>query len=533
MRSTRSRWEASIALFALGIAVIFGIMRLINFAHGELIMAGAYAVVLISLPAPVLIPVTLVIVVALALVMERVAFRPVRHAGAATLLITSFALSFSAPERRGAHLGVAAANDRLRVRPRPARSGSVRSRSRSSTWSSSRVTLVLLVAVSLFFRRTTLGTQMRAAAEDFRMARVLGIRANTVVAAGIRALGAARRGAAILLTAQTGTVSPTIGVSIVLFAFIATIVGGMGSLPGAVLGGFSIGALTVALQALAPARPQAIPRRVRLRRRARCSRRPAAGAHARTRRPSRERIPRRARLRDVLRQLADRRSRRRPPVDVAVQLHVAARPMHGARPRRSSPRASGRSLALMALACAVALVTFALGPSSLDRVVVGMVINLIVVVGLYTFVGISGVFSFGHAAFMAIGAYAGAILVIPPETKKFVLPELPDFLAERAPRPAPGDHRRGRAGRRVRARSLAFRSLVCPGLTAGLATFAVLSDRERRGAELAAGHARHVRRVRDPDDDDDLGSAWLGACRDGRRVGVSALADRPSPARLA
>ena len=77
----------------------------------------------------------------------------------------------------------------------------------------------------------------------------------------------------------------------------------------------------------------------------------------------------------------------------------------------------------------MALVRWALGPDSLDRVVVGMVINLIVVVGLYMFVGISGVFSFGHAAFMAIGAYAGAILVIPPETKAFVLPDLPGFLA--------------------------------------------------------------------------------------------------------
>src|SRR3954463_15825018 len=75
------------ALFALGIAVIFGIMRLINFAHGELIMAGAYVLVLVSLPGPALIPLTVVTVIALAVAMERVAFRPVRHAAPATLLI--------------------------------------------------------------------------------------------------------------------------------------------------------------------------------------------------------------------------------------------------------------------------------------------------------------------------------------------------------------------------------------------------------------------------------------------------------------
>ena len=82
------------ALFALGVAVIFGIMRLVNFAHGELIMAGAYAIVLISLPRRLLIPLTLAVVVALALAMERIAFRPVRDASPATLLITSFALSY-------------------------------------------------------------------------------------------------------------------------------------------------------------------------------------------------------------------------------------------------------------------------------------------------------------------------------------------------------------------------------------------------------------------------------------------------------
>ena len=82
------------ALFALGVALIFGIMRLINFAHGELVTAGAYALVLLPLPVPLRIPVALALVVALALAMERIAFRPVRDASPATLLITSFALSF-------------------------------------------------------------------------------------------------------------------------------------------------------------------------------------------------------------------------------------------------------------------------------------------------------------------------------------------------------------------------------------------------------------------------------------------------------
>ena len=127
----------------------------------------------------------------------------------------------------------------------------------------------------------------------------------------------------------------------------------------------------------------------------------------------------------------------------------------------------------MALASTVTLVAWALGPESLDRVVVGMVINLIVVVGLYAFVGLSGVFSFGHAAFMAVGAYAGAILVIPPETKEFVLPDLPGFLAGAHLDPLPATLAAGGARGRARARARDPSSRLS-GLTAGLATFAVL-----------------------------------------------------------
>jgi branched-subunit amino acid ABC-type transport system permease component len=455
------------ALFALGIAVIFGIMRLINFAHGELIMAGAYVLVLVSLPVGLLIPLTLAVVIAVALVMERVAFRPVRDAPPATLLITSFALSYLLQNAAALKWGSL---------PRTTAFAS----GLDGSFTLGRVaiqkldiviigvTLGLLAGVGLFFRSTTLGTQMRAAAEDFRMARVLGIRANTVVAAAFALSGLLAAVAAILLTAQTGTVSPTIGVNIVLFAFIATIVGGMGSLSGAVVGGFSIGALTVALQASLPlalrpyrdafvfaavlavliVRPQGLL--------------PARSVLARE-------IPRRPDLRAVARRLA------RLISPVSARRVIEELPERGRRPLQAL-LAEGLwpLLALMALTCIVSLATFALGPDSLDRVVLGSVIDLTVVVGLYTFVGVTGVFSFGHAAFMAIGAYTSAILVIPPATKKFVLPDLPGFLSSAHLDPLPATVVAGAVAAAF-ALVLSLPLARLSGLTAGLATFAVLS----------------------------------------------------------
>ena len=132
-----------------------------------------------------------------------------------------------------------------------------------------------------------------------------------------------------------------------------------------------------------------------------------------------------------------------------------------------------------------------------------------VVVGLYTFVGVSGVFSFGHAAFMAIGAYTGAILVIPPETKKFVLPDLPGFLASAQLDPLPATLVAGALAAAF-ALVLSLPLARLSGPHRGARDVRRAQHRQHRRAQLGAGHARHGRCLRDSDDDDDLGSARLG-----------------------
>lgn len=245
-------YGSQFALYALGIALIFGIMGLINFAHGELIMVGAYTLVLIGRPAwPVVVILTVAISILFALGMERAAFRPLRGASPPTLLIASFAVSYGLQ------------NLAILIE------GSAPKGTHISTWLSESyqvssvsvpkldivtvgATIVLLAALGLFLQRTRMGVQMRASAEDFRMARILGVRANTVMATAFGISGLLAGVGAYLLVAQTGEVSPDLGSNPVLFAFVATVLGGMGSLRGAVLGGYVFGAIFVGLQSYLP-----------------------------------------------------------------------------------------------------------------------------------------------------------------------------------------------------------------------------------------------------------------------------------------
>jgi branched-chain amino acid transport system permease protein len=240
------------ALFALGLALIFGIMGLINFAHGELIMAAAYvAVVFAGTTELIVVPVAIVAAALLALVMERVAFRPLRGSQPETLLVASFAISImlqstatlafgSLQRSAGIFLSLGRPWDVFGVRVRGLDVVTV------ST------TAVLLIALTLFLRKTPMGVQMRASAEDFEAARLLGVRANQVIAWAFVISGSLAGFAAMILVAQTGIVSPTIGLNPVLAGFVAVILGGLGTLLGAVAGAYVLGVLTVLLQVYLP-----------------------------------------------------------------------------------------------------------------------------------------------------------------------------------------------------------------------------------------------------------------------------------------
>jgi branched-chain amino acid transport system permease protein len=240
------------ALAALGIGLIFSIMRLINFAHGELIMVGGFTLyALAGQPYLVMGLAAILVAAILALGLERVAFRPLRKASPATLLISSFAVSYllqhvmlmifgSRPMGVDflPQLGDAVELGPLRV-PELQLAAIV-------------VTVISMTGLALFFRRSRIGVEMRAAAEDFTMARLLGVRANRVIAAAFVISGVLASMVSLYLVAQTGTVSYKMGVNMVLIAFVASVIGGMGSLVGAALGGFLVGIVSVSLQAYLP-----------------------------------------------------------------------------------------------------------------------------------------------------------------------------------------------------------------------------------------------------------------------------------------
>jgi branched-chain amino acid transport system permease protein len=236
------------ALIALGIALVFGVMNLVNFAHGELLMVGGYTILLTeSLPWPAVVVLAVAATVLTALLMERIAFRPVRSADATTMLITSFAVSIllqniavwvAGRRPKGVSFGSGLGD--------PAHIGGARVPQVEI------LTIVLVVALLaalvLLLKRTRLGIQMRAAAEDFRMTRLMGVRADTVIVAAFAGSGALAAVAVLLLIVTSGTVSPGMGLQPVLIGFVATVVGGMGSLVGAAVGGFLLGSATVLLQ---------------------------------------------------------------------------------------------------------------------------------------------------------------------------------------------------------------------------------------------------------------------------------------------
>lgn len=242
------------ALLALGLAVVFSIVSLINFAHGELMTVAGYGMffaLAAAFPFPLAALFALMCAAGVAVLTERFAFRPMRRSDVTGLLLTSFAVSMI--------LQVLFQNF-ISARPKPvpmpsALTGTIRLGFVDIgivPLISIVVTLASLLLLVVFLRRTTMGKAMRAAAEDFQVLRLMGIKGNVVVAVAFALSGLLAGVASLLWISQRGSVDPLMGFVPVLKAFVAAVIGGLGSLAGAVVGGFALGALEVFCQAYLP-----------------------------------------------------------------------------------------------------------------------------------------------------------------------------------------------------------------------------------------------------------------------------------------
>jgi branched-chain amino acid transport system permease protein len=240
------------ALMAVGIGLVFGVLRLVNFAYGQLIMAGAYTLALTNGWAPLAsIILCFAVVLALTMTMEVAAFRPLRNATPATMLVATFAISFLLQSIALLKFGVLGKSvGTLTALNRPIADGRLIVR---WIWIVAIiVAAVALVALVLLLNRTTLGLQMRAAATDFRTARLLGVRANGVISFAVLLSGVLAATVSVLLTVEQQYVTYDYAFKDTIIVLVGVVVGGIDRLLSATLGGFAIGFATGALGGFLP-----------------------------------------------------------------------------------------------------------------------------------------------------------------------------------------------------------------------------------------------------------------------------------------
>ena len=234
-------YGATLGLAALAIGLVFGVIRLANFATGEIITAAGYALILTwDLGWYVAIPISIIVAVLISLLMELAVFSRMRNAGPATLLIASFGLSFLLQRVYELIFG-------NNVRTAPVASGLAQSidiggiRIQMLSVAAIVLAVVLLLALQYFLSKTLLGLQLKAAAADFKTARLVGISAGRVIGMSFALSGILAAAVAFVLTTQSGAVGPSFGVRITVLALVGAVIGGIDKISGALAGGFLVG----------------------------------------------------------------------------------------------------------------------------------------------------------------------------------------------------------------------------------------------------------------------------------------------------
>ena len=230
------------ALVALGYTMVYGIVKLINFAHGDLIMVGSYVTLLLmrraNLPLAVAALGALVFCSILGVVIERFAYRPLRKATRISALITAIAVSLLL---QNLCIVLISPDPMFFTDPGLPMSTLGNTSYSSMIFITIGIAAVCMILLQLFVKKTKIGKAMRAVSEDTDAAKLMGINVNRTISITF-AIGSALAAVAAVLYSMTYTqVEPMMGSMLGLKAFVAAVLGGIGIIPGAMWGGFAIG----------------------------------------------------------------------------------------------------------------------------------------------------------------------------------------------------------------------------------------------------------------------------------------------------
>lgn len=240
------------ALVALGYSMVYGIIMLLNFAHGDIIMVGAYVawitMTLFSLPPVVGIIAAIVGCTLLGVAIEKIAYTPLRKSPRLSLLITAIGISFFLENIAQLVMG-AGSKSMPTIVSGPSISLGLTNISFVAVITIA-VSVLSMILLTLLVQKTKMGKAMRAVSEDMGSAQLMGISVNRTISFTF-AIGSALAGiGAVLYSCAYPQASPTMGSMLGLKAFVAAVLGGIGSIPGAMIGGFAIGLLEALVSAV-------------------------------------------------------------------------------------------------------------------------------------------------------------------------------------------------------------------------------------------------------------------------------------------
>lgn len=240
------------ALVALGYTMVYGIILLLNFAHGDIIMAGAYiswiAMAQLGMHPALAALLSIVGCMALGVAIDKIAYAPLREAPRLSVLITAIGVSYFLESGSQLIFGADAKVVPTFVNLTTVSVGSV-TLSLTAILTVA-ITCISTVVLTFLVQKTRLGKAMRAVSEDMGAARLMGVNVNSTISFTF-AVGSALAGiGAILYSMAYHQATPTMGIMLGTKAFVAAVLGGIGSIPGAVVGGLVVGFVEVAVAAL-------------------------------------------------------------------------------------------------------------------------------------------------------------------------------------------------------------------------------------------------------------------------------------------